>query len=219
MNRLNLEGTTPESTDPIGTGTCYPFRPQTSAWLAFTPAATDTYQFSLCGSRTSAALEGYTGNSWGPYTFVAGLCVTQTTIANNCATAPNAATTLTADTTYRLMLTNYFSRDLGPMTISISRGAFSPVATTISPVAGPTAGNTVVTITGSGFGNGTTVKIGGANASSVQVLSPFVLAATTGAHPNGIVDVAVTTGAGTSTLGNAFTHVAGSRRRPTGHSH
>ena len=66
-----------------------------------------------------------------------------------------------------------------------------PVVAAISPAAGPTAGGTPVTITGSGFAGGATVAVGGVAATGVNVVNATTIMATTGAHADGLVDVTV----------------------------
>jgi hypothetical protein len=66
-----------------------------------------------------------------------------------------------------------------------------PVVTSASPSAGPTAGGTGLTITGTGFATGATVKIGGTAATSVTVVDATTITAVTPAHALGTVDVAV----------------------------
>ena len=46
-----------------------------------------------------------------------------------------------------------------------------PSITSISPAVGPITGGTGVTVTGTGFVSGTTVKLGGTSATSVVVVS------------------------------------------------
>ena len=67
-----------------------------------------------------------------------------------------------------------------------------PVVTGVSPPTGPPAGGTAVTISGSGFAAGATVKIGGLAATGVSVVSSSAITATTPAHAGGLVDVTVT---------------------------
>jgi hypothetical protein len=64
--------------------------------------------------------------------------------------------------------------------------------TAITPNAGPMAGGTPVTITGTDFRSGATVTIGGAAATSVTVVSSTQITAMTPAHACGTVDVVVT---------------------------
>ena len=62
----------------------------------------------------------------------------------------------------------------------------------ISPGVGSTAGGTPVTITGSNFQPGATVSLGGVPATGVVFLDSGTLAAVTGPHAAGVVDVVVT---------------------------
>ena len=75
----------------------------------------------------------------------------------------------------------------------------SPTVTGVSPNQGPTAGGTLVQVTGSGFCNSTTsVKFGATSASNINVMGDTLLSATSPAHAAGAVDVTVTNAAGTS---------------------
>lgn len=71
-------------------------------------------------------------------------------------------------------------------------GSASPTVSSVSPNSGGTAGGTVVTVTGSNFVSGATVTFGGSSATSVSFVSSTQLKATTPAHANGSVNVAVT---------------------------
>jgi len=81
-----------------------------------------------------------------------------------------------------------------------------PTVTSIDPTQGSTAGGAAVTIKGTGFVAGATVKIG-SEASSVSVLSPGELTATTAATAAGETEVIVTDANGTSTAGPKYTYV------------
>ena len=85
--------------------------------------------------------------------------------------------------------------------------ASAPTVTSVSPVGGPLAGGTVVTITGTGFQSGATVKFGGVAATSVTFGSATQITATSPAHAAGAVDVVVTnpdTQTGTLTAGYLY---------------
>jgi IPT/TIG domain len=69
--------------------------------------------------------------------------------------------------------------------------------TTISPREGEAAGGTLIKIIGAGFTNGTTVKIGG-NDASTTVIDNITLIASTPAHAVGTVDVVITNNDGKS---------------------
>jgi hypothetical protein len=85
----------------------------------------------------------------------------------------------------------------------------APNVTGINPNNGPTAGNTLVTITGSGFTGATVVKFGSTAATSVTVISDTSITCKSPAG-TGTVDVTVATPVGTSATNSAdqFTYVA-----------
>ena len=81
-----------------------------------------------------------------------------------------------------------------------------PTVTSISPSAGTTAGGRLVTIKGTGFLSGATVKIGNP-ATSVNVVSETEITAMTAATAAGSDEVVVTDTKGTSTGGPSYTYV------------
>lgn len=84
-----------------------------------------------------------------------------------------------------------------------------PTVTSLSPSQGPQSGGTVVTITGTGFTGGASVKFGTAVATGVTVNSDTSITATSPAG-TGTVDVTVITPGGTSALNasDQFTYLA-----------
>jgi hypothetical protein len=72
-----------------------------------------------------------------------------------------------------------------------------PTVGSVTPGRGPTAGGTVVTVTGTDLDTASTVTFGGL-AASFTVLSPTQLQAVAPAHDSGTVDIQVTTVGGTS---------------------
>ena len=86
-------------------------------------------------------------------------------------------------------------------------GAFTyvaaPTISTVSPGAGPTAGGTLVTITGTNFTTATAVDFGSTAATSYTVVSATSITATTPAG-TGTVNVTVTSPGGTATATNAY---------------
>ena len=74
----------------------------------------------------------------------------------------------------------------------------APSVTSISPNAGPLGGGTSVSISGGGFTGVTGVKFGSTAASSFSFVSDTSVTATSPAESAGVVDVTVTTPAGTS---------------------
>src|SRR6185436_18697026 len=83
----------------------------------------------------------------------------------------------------------------------------APSVTAITPVSGPAAGGTHVTITGANFVGGATVSIGAVPAASVTVVNATTITATTGPHAPALVNVVVTNPDGQSvTLPSAFSY-------------
>src|SRR5208337_5028734 len=73
-----------------------------------------------------------------------------------------------------------------------------PTVTGVTPAAGPVAGGTTVTVTGTGFTGATSVKFGTTAATSYTVVSATSITAVSPAGSAGTVDVTVTTPGGTS---------------------
>jgi len=85
----------------------------------------------------------------------------------------------------------------------------APTVSSISPVSGPTAGGTVVTITGTNFVSGATVTAGGTAATGVTFTSATSLTATFPAHAAGLVGVVVKNpDLQTATKTSAYTYIA-----------
>lgn len=85
-------------------------------------------------------------------------------------------------------------------------GTPPPTVTGVSPNAGPTAGGTVVTITGRDFTGVTAVTVGGTPATSVVFNSATSITATTSPRAAGAASVEVTTPAGSSLPNTLFTY-------------
>lgn len=85
-----------------------------------------------------------------------------------------------------------------------------PTVTSIAPTAGPLAGATTVTITGTGLTGISAVSFGGTPGTAVTPVSATSATAVSPAHIAGAVDVLVTTPGGTSTAvaGDLFTYTA-----------
>jgi hypothetical protein len=84
---------------------------------------------------------------------------------------------------------------VGPKTITVTQAAGFAVQT-ISPTSGTASGGTTVTIAGSGFTEGASVRFGGVPAVSTTLVSSTTLTAVTPPHGVGLVDVEVTNGDG-----------------------
>ena len=83
-----------------------------------------------------------------------------------------------------------------------------PAVSALSPAAGPAAGGTLVTISGSGFTGATAVKFGSAAATLFNVVSDSGISAVAPPGQAGSVDVTVTGPTGTSAIsaGDKFTY-------------
>ena len=81
-----------------------------------------------------------------------------------------------------------------------------PTVSSVSPNNGPVAGGTAVTITGTNFGAGAAVTIGGTAATNVVVVSGTQITATTPAHAAGAATVTVTVNGQSGNLTNGFTY-------------
>ncbi len=219
---LNSEVASRQSgSDPATGGSCYPFQPQRTMWLSFTPAESGSYVFSLCSSRVWGVISAQSGPACGPYTALP-MCVATPQLTSNCATDPSASMALTAGIEYRFVVSSYYSNSFGPITVSIDRSNAVPAAIrSVSPATGTIAGGTKVVLTGSGFSEGTVVRFGGVTATGVTFISQNLLTAIVPAHEAGNVDVSVTAGTTTATSSSAFTYTPQSpfagRRRPTRH--
>jgi glucose/arabinose dehydrogenase len=92
----------------------------------------------------------------------------------------------------------------------------APTVISITPNSGTTNGGTAVTIAGTGFLAGATVKMGGTSATVLSVVNSALITATTPAHAAGAVDVVVTnTDTKTGTLTSGYTYTAASNPAPT----
>jgi len=147
--------------------------------------------WSYPGSTSTVKLELYNGTS---------LVSTLTSGAANSGSYPwTVSTSLAPATTYRLKITstaNTVATDWsdGYFTIYIT-----PVISSVSPIMVSSAGGTVVTISGSGFGasrGAGRVTFGGVEASSYTGWSDTRITCVAPAHTMGPVDVAVTNGTG-----------------------
>lgn len=82
-----------------------------------------------------------------------------------------------------------------------------PTITGISPDSGPSSGGTTVTLTGTGFASGATVRFGGTAATGVTVVSSTQITAVTPPRPAGPATVQVTSTDGqTGSVINGFTY-------------
>lgn len=121
-----------------------------------------------------------------PTVLVNGQCATDVVVASN--TSITAKTPAGATGTATLQVTT--------ATGSVTSNLFSYVSiTSVSPVSGPTTGDTTITITGTGFGVSPAVTVGGA-AATVLSASPTSIVAVTPPGTTGPRDVVVTPAGG-----------------------
>ena len=85
-----------------------------------------------------------------------------------------------------------------------------PVISAVTPTGGTPEGGTLITVSGNGLFEGTSVTLGGATCADVEVLGPKALTCVTPPHSEGMVDLTVTDRAGeTDTLENAYRYHPG----------
>jgi hypothetical protein len=91
-----------------------------------------------------------------------------------------------------------------------------PSLTAVSPTSGPTSGGTVITLAGSGFRSGATVRVGRKRATGVSVVSSSQIRATTPPGSAGAQSVRVTNTDGQSdVLSGAFTYRSSTSTQPS----
>ncbi len=113
--------------------------------------------------------------------------------------------TVTSSGSYDATATNITG--LWVMQMATFRSPNPPTVIAISPASGSANGGTAVTITGTGFLSGASVKLGTTAATGVTVVSSTSITATTPAHVAGTVNVVVTNSNGQSgTLANGYSY-------------
>jgi hypothetical protein len=91
--------------------------------------------------------------------------------------------------------------------VNVTSGVPPVTVTSVSPNNGTAFGGTAVTVNGTGFVSGATVTFGGTAATSVVVVGPTQITATTPAHAAGAVNVVVTNvDTSSGTLTNGYTY-------------
>ena len=78
-----------------------------------------------------------------------------------------------------------YANRTGAFTYTTSTTTGAPTASGLSPLSGPTMGGTLITVTGSNFVSGATIKVGGVAATGVTFVSSTKLTARTPARPAG----------------------------------
>ena len=87
----------------------------------------------------------------------------------------------------------------------------NPTVTSVTPTSGPATGGTAITLTGTNFVSGATVRVGGTAATGVTFVSATQLRATTPAGTAGAQAVQVTNPNGA--VGDAHGRASPTRRR------
>jgi hypothetical protein len=133
----------------------------------------------------------------------------QVTITNTGTAISVPVTGTTVGTLYGGIKSGWTSVPAGSTSYTTTAPSSAPAVTRVSPTSGPSAGGSTVTITGTGFLSGSTVKFGTVAATQVTVSSAGTITAVSPAG-SGTVDVTVTNGNGTSATGTAdrFAYVA-----------
>lgn len=165
---------------------------------AISPASGNTAggtQVQITGTNFSGATSVSIGGS--PATFVVVVSATKITATTSAHTVPGVVDVVVTT-----------PAGVGTGTGLYTYVAGAPTVTAISPVSGPIAGGTAVTITGTNFTGASNITIGGVTPTAVTVVSATSITATTPAHAAGAVDVVVTTPVGTGTGRNLFTYNA-----------
>ncbi len=138
-----------------------------------------------------------------------GAGITPSTMTATIAATGHASVTPTANGTLGTYSVTAGARGTIPATaaFTLTNSVPPPFAVTaITPASGPVVGGATVTLTGTAFAAGVTVNIGDAVCTNVQVVTSTTLTCTTGAHAQGIVDVVVTGGGGSTTLAGGYAY-------------
>jgi hypothetical protein len=160
----------------------------------------------------AGAVSGSTGNAASVASAGAGATyswsVTGGTITSGSGT-PNVTFTAGAVGTLSFQITVLAGgcSDTKSANVNVTAAPGPVTVTTATPSAGNATGGRPVTIGGTGFLAGATVKFGGTAATSVVVVNATTITAVTPAHAAGAVSVTVTnTNASTGTLTNGYTY-------------
>jgi glucose/arabinose dehydrogenase len=183
------------------------------------PAPTVTSVSPTSGSTSGGTSISISGNGFSPGASVllGGVAATNVTVVNsNTITATTAAH---ASGAVNVVVTNSDNQSgtlVNGFTYT-SPPAGAPTVSAVNPGSGPTSGGTAVTISGTGFVSGATVKFGAVAAVNVQVVNSTSLTATTPAQATaGAVNVTVTNPDNQSgTLVNGFTYTSPPPGPPT----
>ena len=176
----------------------------------------------VCATRAQAATVTVAWDA-NPDADLAGYIVswgTQTTVYTNAQDVGNVATFTVPDlqpgSTYYVAVQAYNTNGVAsPFSIELTTttppasGPGAPTLTAVSPASGPTAGGTLITLTGTNFIAGAAVNVGGILADQITVVSPTTITARTPAHAAGAVTVTVTfPGGAQASRSSAYSFIA-----------
>jgi large repetitive protein len=179
---VDVNVTTTGGTSAIVTGDRFTYVPVV---FSISPASGP----SAGGTNVTITGAGFTSASTVSFGGTAGTNVTYLSTTQIRVSSPARATGGTVDITVR---TATFTSAIVAADQFTYTGV-DPTITSITPVSGPVAGATTVTITGTGFINGSTVSFGGTAGTSVTFVSATRITARSPAHTAGVVEVTVTT--------------------------
>ena len=170
------------------------------------PAPTVSAIAPTSGSSNGGTAINLTGTGFqsGATVKLGGTAATSVTVVNS--TSITANTAAHAAGAVSVVVTNTDGQS-GTLTNGYTYTNPAPTVSSIAPSSGSTSGGTSVTITGTGFLTGATVKIGGTAATNVVVANSTSITATSAAHSAGSGSVVVTNTDGQSgTLASGYTY-------------
>ena len=177
-------------------------------YVVINPAPTVTSISPTSGTTSGGTAVNISGTGFlsGATVSVGGTTATGVTVVNS--TTITATTAAHAAGAVSVVVTNTDGKS-GTLTTGYTYVVINPAptVTSISPPSGTTAGGTAVSITGTGFLAGATVKLGGTAATGVTVVNSTTISATAPAHAAGAVSVIVTnTDSQSGTLAGGYTY-------------
>jgi hypothetical protein len=176
----------------------------TVTWLPTVTAVSPTSSTIAGGAQVTITGSGFVAPS---KVYVGQVNATDVSVVNSTtitATVPPASTAATVDVTVTAP---------GGQSQTSGGDAFTyvsvPTVASISPVSGPAAGGTTVTVLGSGFTATVTVNFGALAGTNIVVVSPTQLTVSSPTVSTGTVDITVTGPGGTSAIGapDQYTYV------------